>query len=371
MITKYVSTNKSQRCIDLVNCIKHCDLCDRPYKKYINLSLLKGNVNSKVFIIDEYPDPDQNEEYGNLEMLLNNVGWKKEDVFVAYALLCNSFAGTDISSMQLRSELDNCTLLLQMLINLVNPEVIVTLGEIALEALNIINSHDLNLRDNAGMKISWSNKTVIPLYSPNKGAKPHRSILKQRSDIISVAKFVDPFTGIKRKKYIDNARNTFKSYSQNVLNITIHYVMSLLNEVSYFKLIKLMYFIDLTALERLGHTLTGALYLRQQEGPWSPDLKKAIDEMSKYELELSNKNEMLSVKVRSPFQMCSLIDETYQKIINEVVTIYGNMDNTAIKIAAYRSKPMQYVLRQEGLKRNIRKIPLIYKDKTIIDLDNK
>lgn len=361
--------NKVIRYNDFIRCIEHCNLCDKLCESTEKLSFLPGNVNSKVLIIDEFPNQKGNIGNDNLEMLINNAGWKKENIFITYALLCSSKGNSDISSLISPIEIENCTFYLQMIINLIHPEVIVTLGTLALDALNNINHYNLNLRDDAGKRIIWGDKVLVPLYSPKKDASMHRSIPKQRADFISLAKYVDPIKGIKVKKSYSSYNNNDDFTTYRITQI-IYSVISSLKEMPYFKLIKLLYFIDLTALERLGQSLTGALYLRQQEGPWSPDLKKAISGMNGYEIQYINKK-IPFVRIGNSPRVEPDIDETYQQIINDVIEKYGNMNNTAIKIAAYRSKPMRYVLEQEDLKRDMRKIPLLYKDKTVIDFDKR
>jgi DNA polymerase len=63
------------------------------------LSANNGNLNSKVVFIAEAPGrlgaectgiPLYGDKTGeNFEMLLGNIGWKREDVFITNSILCN------------------------------------------------------------------------------------------------------------------------------------------------------------------------------------------------------------------------------------------------------------------------------------------
>ena len=62
-------------------------------------------------------------------------------------------------------------------------------------------------------------------------------------------------------------------------------------------------------------------------------------------------------------------DDKALEIIGEVLERYGNMDNKGIKIAVYRTAPMQYILKQEKLGRDMRKVPVLYKNMTALEHD--
>jgi len=64
----------------------------------------------------------------------------------------------------------------------------------------------------------------------------------------------------------------------------------------------------------------------------------------------------------------TLNEEALSVIIN-VIERYGKMNDAQIKTATYLTEPMKYILRQEKLGRDMRKVPVIYKDKNAIDLD--
>jgi uracil-DNA glycosylase family 4 len=64
-------------------------------------------------------------------------------------------------------ELRNCSAFLQRTIELINPQVIVTLGGVALEALKRLHDHPFTLRDDGAKVRQWNGRTLIPLYHPS------------------------------------------------------------------------------------------------------------------------------------------------------------------------------------------------------------
>ncbi len=46
------------------------------------------------------------------------------------------------------------------------------------------------------------------------------------------------------------------------------------------------------------------------------------------------------------------------------------MNDAKIKSAVYLTTPMRYILKQEKMGRNMRKVPVIYKNKISVELDN-
>jgi uracil-DNA glycosylase len=50
---------------------------------------------------------------------------------------------------------------------LVDPQVVVTLGTVALEALKLVHYHDFNLKNDAGRIRRWNGRLLVPLYHPS------------------------------------------------------------------------------------------------------------------------------------------------------------------------------------------------------------
>jgi uncharacterized phage-associated protein len=256
-----------------------------------------------------------------------------------------------------------------MTINLIQPEVIVTLGAVALEALNHISPHDIKLIESVGEPNKWNGKVLIPLYHTGPLAAIHRSIPKQRADFIKLAKIVHPIKGILSENTKKNKPSKLAGLKNlnSPFNQCISIIVQALGEIPYFKLTKLLYFIDLFALNKLGDSITGELYLRQQEGPWPPKLTEAVKGLDGHEIIFKKNKKIFTVcpGKMSRFEI-TLVDEQLE-IIRDVIDNYGKMSSTSIKIAAYRSLPMRYILDEEKKGKDMRRVPVLYKNKTAVE----
>lgn len=377
----YKSFSKEIRAKDLFETVKYCNLCPRLSNRKKVLSESNGNLHSKVLFIAEAPGrlgadrtgiPLFGDKTGeNFEVLLGNIGWKRQDIFITNAILCNPRKVKGTNGTPSSEELANCTPYLEMTIKLINPEVIVTLGSIALKALSNIFSHNFSLKEHVGYKLQWWNKILVPLYHPGPRALVHRSFPKQASDFIVLGKFVDPQKGLKQKKISrlkDDKSNLFEVIPTDLQKLVIIIVRSL-GRITYFKLTKLLYLIDLKALQLLGHTITKEIYLRGQEGPWPPTLKKAIQSLNGYEVISSFHKQIPSIKSGPLIRFEVDFDYKVLEIIGEVLENFGHLDNAGIKKIVYRTPPMHHILKQERLGYNMHKIPVIYKDKTFPEYD--
>lgn len=209
MRNKFKSFTKSSRFADLIRSVQNCNLCSRMECRKKVLSEANGNLNSKVLFIAEAPGrlgadktgiPLYGDKTGdNFERLLENIGWERKDIFITNAILCNPRKENGNNSTPNREELTNCLSYLEMTIELLQPDVIVTLGVVALKTISAITPHSLTLRDNVGQIIPWESKTLVPLYHPGPRAIIHRPLSKQQSDFMRLTKIVNPIKGIIEK----------------------------------------------------------------------------------------------------------------------------------------------------------------------------
>ncbi|WP_236713029.1 uracil-DNA glycosylase family protein [Neomoorella mulderi] len=375
----FLSFSKEVRLDDLCEAVRHCTLCSRLCHRTKIFSKFNGNIYSKVMFVAEAPGrlgadrtgiPLYGDKTGdNFETLLGNIGWRREDIFITNAVLCNPREENGNNSTPTREEIINCIPYLEMTIELIQPDVIVTLGQKALDALNFISPHSYKLKEQVGIPFKWERRLVVPLYHPGPRALLHRSLTKQRSDFIRLAKIVHPVKGLIKH----SLRREVSHYNQEIispkaLHKLILMVIQTLGQVTYFKLTKLLYFIDLEALQRFGQTLTGEIYLRQQEGPWMPSLKKAISFMSEKEIKVFHHRIPIVSRGPSPRFSIDFNEQTLEFVL-EVLDKYGNLTNTEIKTLAYRTAPMKYILKQEAQGRDMRKVPVIYNNKVSYELD--
>lgn len=138
--------------------------------------------------------------------------------------------------------------------------------------------------------------------------------------------------------------------------------------MTYFKMTKLMYLIDLFSLERLGHTVASNIYLRQVEGPWPPDLDKALEAMQGHEVRRFFARRIPIVAPGPSPRFDIQLNDDILEIVSDVFRAYGSMSNAEIKTAVYCTEPMRFILQEENTGKNMVNRPVLYRDKTARDL---
>jgi uracil-DNA glycosylase family 4 len=156
------------------------------------LSEKNGNIDSKVLFIGEAPGrlgadrtgiPFHGDRAGkNFEWLLQFAGLKRRQVFITNAVLCNPRDEKGNNSAPNKEEVRNCSLHLSILIDIIEPELIVPLGQCALRSLHIIEAHQIKLRQGVRKPAKWGKCTVVPVYHPGPRAAIYRSIDDQKDD---------------------------------------------------------------------------------------------------------------------------------------------------------------------------------------------
>jgi uracil-DNA glycosylase family 4 len=169
--------SKSQVFTALFTEAQVCRLCTNLADKTAVLSELNGNIHPKVMFIGEAPgragaDRTRRPFYGdksgaNFQLLLDSIALSREDIFITSAVMCSPRSATDANRRPMRSEIKNCSAYLKRVIELIDPPVIATLGSVALEALKLIQYHELTLKADAGTLQTWNGRTLIPLYHPS------------------------------------------------------------------------------------------------------------------------------------------------------------------------------------------------------------
>jgi uracil-DNA glycosylase family 4 len=156
------------------------------------LSEKNGNIDSKVIFIGEAPGrlgadrtgiPFHGDQAGqNFERLLQFAGLTRQQVFITNAVLCNPRDEKGNNSAPNKEEVRNCSLHLSLLIDIIEPELIVPLGQCALRSLHIIESHQIELRQGVGKPAKWGKYKVVPMYHPGPRAAIYRSTADQKGD---------------------------------------------------------------------------------------------------------------------------------------------------------------------------------------------
>lgn len=154
-----------------------CRLCPDLADKIAVLSDLNGPLCPKVMFIAEAPgrqgaDRTRRPFYGdnsgrNFQILLDSIGLRREEIFITNAVMCSPRTATDANRKPTRTEMKNCSSFLRRTIALIDPPIIATLGAVALDAIKLIEPHDLTLKLDAGRFAEWSGRKLIPLYHPS------------------------------------------------------------------------------------------------------------------------------------------------------------------------------------------------------------
>ncbi|HEY8562942.1 MAG TPA: uracil-DNA glycosylase [Pyrinomonadaceae bacterium] len=179
------------------NCRRCEALCDRRAV----LSELNGSLAPKVFFLAEAPGrqgadrtrrPFSGDKSGaNFQMLLDSINLKREEIFITNTVLCSPRKPSGANRKPSAKEIKNCADFLEKTIRLIDPQIIVTLGSVALEALKTIEYHQIILRTHAGRIFRWQTRRLVPLYHPSpQVVASHRRMREQLADFGAVAKAV-------------------------------------------------------------------------------------------------------------------------------------------------------------------------------------
>lgn len=154
-----------------------CTLCPAMCERNAVLSELNGSLDARVLFIGEAPGrkgadrtriPFSGDLSGkNFERFLSSIGLTRAEIFITSAALCNPRKSSGANRRPSAGEISNCSEFLRRTIALINPQVIVTLGGVALDALKQVHYHELNLKEHAGKIHRWQGRVLVPLYHPS------------------------------------------------------------------------------------------------------------------------------------------------------------------------------------------------------------
>jgi DNA polymerase len=168
---------KKEQFAELVAEAANCTRCPAMCERAAVLSEFNGSMDARVMFIGEAPGrkgadrtrvPFSGDRSGqNFESFLAAASFKRSEIFITSAALCNPRTASGANRRPTTQELRNCSTFLRRTIELVNPQVIVTLGGVALEALKRLHDHPFTLRDDGAKVRQWNDRTLIPLYHPS------------------------------------------------------------------------------------------------------------------------------------------------------------------------------------------------------------
>ena len=168
---------KREQFAELVAEAANCTRCPAMCGRAAVLSELNGPVDARVMFIGEAPGrkgadqtriPFSGDQSGkNFEGFLAAASLQRAELFITSAALCNPRGASGANRRPTTQELRNCSAFLRRTIEMINPQVIVTLGGVALEALKRLHDHPFTLRDDGAKVRQWNSRTLIPLYHPS------------------------------------------------------------------------------------------------------------------------------------------------------------------------------------------------------------
>jgi uracil-DNA glycosylase family 4 len=154
-----------------------CTRCPEMCERAAVLSERNGPLSARIMFIGEAPGrkgadqtrvPFSGDQSGqNFDRFLASIGLSREDIFITSAAICNPRGVTGANRKPTKREVTNCSYFLRQALEIVDPELVVTLGSVALEALKLIEPHELSLRESAAKAHHWKGCLLIPLYHPS------------------------------------------------------------------------------------------------------------------------------------------------------------------------------------------------------------
>ena len=191
------SDYKQQEFLKLAEKARNCRRCEAMCDKTAVLSELNGNLCPKAFFVAEAPGrqgadrtrrPFAGDKSGaNFQILLDSINLKREEIFITNTVLCSPRSETGANRKPSKKEIGNCADFLQKNIDLIDPQIIVTLGSVALDALKSIEYHQIILRSDAGKIFRWQTRRLVPLYHPSPQViASHRRLAEQLADFKAV-----------------------------------------------------------------------------------------------------------------------------------------------------------------------------------------
>src|SRR5712691_3842441 len=174
---RIATDQKRERFLALATEAASCTLCPAMCERTAVLGELNGPVDARVMFIGEAPGrkgadrtriPFSGDQSGkNFERFLSSIGLTRSQIFITSAALCNPRKPSGANRRPSAREISNCSGFLRRTIALIDPQVIVTLGGVALDALKQVHYHELNLKEHAGRIHRWQGRVLVPLYHPS------------------------------------------------------------------------------------------------------------------------------------------------------------------------------------------------------------
>lgn len=335
----------------LVADAQSCTRCSEMQNCNRVLTDANGNPKSKILFIGEAPGrlgaertavPFHGDTAGeNFDRLLRLAGFGRRDIFITNAVLCNPTDDKGNNRPPSTTNLKNCAILLERQIRTINPEIVVTLGSKALQALNFIDQHDLQISSSVRTNNKWFGRILIPLYHPGARAMIHRNFATQTADYYFVSEQYNRISrkGTKRSISTSRARNGWA---------VVEHLLSQLGSVSLFKLHKMLYLIDYRAISEENAPITDFFYIRQKDGPYCVELgTKWYKDNESVELKFVDGKPIVHWVDRGLFREPVNIPSDIQAFLNKCIGEISPLSDSELKTRAYLTRPMKRALKAE------------------------
>ncbi len=177
-----------------------CTVCPRMEGRRRVLGPANGRLDAHVLFVAEAPGRFGGDRTGtpltadqsgrNFTALLAGAGIPRERVFVTNAVLCNPRDAQGRNAAPSSLEVANCRPFLRETLKLIAAPIVVSLGRVALAALEGISPNGLVLRHDVGRVVPWAGRLLVPLYHPGPRAQLHRSFAQQQEDFAALAELI-------------------------------------------------------------------------------------------------------------------------------------------------------------------------------------
>ena len=184
----------------LVDDVQACRRCPRMEGRRRVLGRANGPLSARLLFIAEAPGrlgadvsgvPLTGDRAGRtFAALLEAGGFERSAVFVTNAVACNPRDAGGRNDRPTAREVANCGPYLARLLAIVQPDWVVTLGAVALDAVRRIAPHGLVLARDVGRPVAWNGRRLVALYHPGPRALIHRPLPVQRGDYQHLAALV-------------------------------------------------------------------------------------------------------------------------------------------------------------------------------------
>jgi len=268
---------------------------------------------------------------------------------VTNAALCNPKDANGNNATPTPTEIRNCAPFLREQIDILGPEIVVTLGAVALKACALVAPHSLSLKEDVRTSSAWFGRKLIPAYHPGQRAMVHRSFANQLSDYQFIA---ESLRRIDRPRRRISATGTARSGARKLGQVARRLLKQEPNGLSYFALHKLCFLAEVAQLEAAGERLTNSYVVRQKDGPYFVDLHPAKLPNLVPGLSIEKSGSSLRVRLSHQLEFDGHEDPSHlstQELatIDGVVRRYGAKSEAELKRIVYLSKPMRALLRKE------------------------